>query len=118
MEVTGKVKVIGQVETFANDFTKRNLVVTTEEQYPQDISIEFIKDKTSLLDTLKIGQGVTVGINLRGREWTSPQGEVKYFNTITGWKIETVPKKIDTTLGNFDTIPVEEVTEETDDLPF
>jgi hypothetical protein len=35
----------------------------------------------------KVGDEVEVGINLRGREWTSPQGEVKYFNTIQGWKI-------------------------------
>ena len=58
------------------------------EQYPQPINIEFTQDKIALLDNLQEGDSVKVGINLRGREWTSPQGEVKYFNSITGWRIE------------------------------
>lgn len=88
MELTGKIKVIGNVQTFGNDFTKRDLVITTDDQFPQPISIEFLKDKTDLLNSLKVGDGVKVGINLRGREWTSPQGEIKYFNSVVGWRIE------------------------------
>lgn len=90
MEIKGTIKVIGEVVSVGTSgFTKRELIITTEEQYPQHICIEFHKDKTSLLDTLKVGQQVTAHINLRGREWTSPQGEVKYFNTIQGWKIDS-----------------------------
>lgn len=88
MEVTGKIKVIGEVETFGTDFTKRNLVVTTNEQYPQDLNLEFVKDKCSLLDKYKIGDEVKVGINLRGREWINPEGVAKYFNSIIGWRID------------------------------
>lgn len=88
MELTGKVKVIGDVQTFGNDFTKRDLVLLTDEQYPQPINIEFLKDKTDLLNAFKVGDTVKVGINLRGREWSSPQGDVKYFNSIVGWRVE------------------------------
>jgi hypothetical protein len=88
MEVTGKIKVVKAEQVVSDKFKKRELVVTTDEQYPQDILIEFAQDKCDLLNAYKVGQEVTVHINLRGREWTNPQGEVKYFNQIQGWRIE------------------------------
>jgi translation initiation factor IF-3 len=88
MEVLGKIKVQQETQTFGNDFTKCNLIVVTEEQYPQEICIEFVKDKIDLLKSFKVGDSVKVGINLRGREWINPQGEAKYFNSIQGWRIE------------------------------
>jgi hypothetical protein len=88
MEVKGKVHKIGSSETFGN-YEKREVVIKTDEQYPQIISIEFGQGKCNeYIDKLQIGQDVTIGINLRGREWTSPQGETKYFNTIQGWSIK------------------------------
>jgi len=91
MEVQGKIKLVGDTKTFGNNgFQKREMVVTTEEQYPQHIMIEFVQDKCSLLDAFKVGQPVKVGINLRGREWVSPQGETKYFNSVQGWRIENL----------------------------
>ncbi|MDX1277582.1 DUF3127 domain-containing protein [Oceanihabitans sediminis] len=91
MEVQGKVKLIGETQTFgSNGFRKRELVVTTEEQYPQHILVEFVQDKTDLLNNYQVGQSVKVNINLRGREWVNPQGETKYFNSIQGWRIEAV----------------------------
>lgn len=87
MEVSGKVKLIRDEQQISDRFKKRELVVTTEEQYPQHLLIEFVQDKTSLLDNFQPGDSVTVGINLRGREWQSPQGEIKYFNSIQGWRI-------------------------------
>ena len=55
-----------------------------------DIIIQFTQSKCALLDTLQVGQKVKVHFYLQGREWTSPQGEVKYFNTVVGWKIELI----------------------------
>ncbi len=89
MEVQGKIKMIGETQTFgSNGFRKRELVVTTEEQYPQHILVEFVQDKSELLNNYQVGQSVKVNINLRGREWVNPQGETKYFNSIQGWRIE------------------------------
>ena len=88
MEVTGKIKVINAEQQVSASFRKRELVVATEEQYPQFISINFVQDKCDLLNNYKAGDLVKVAINLRGREWINPQGEAKYFNTIQGWKIE------------------------------
>ena len=91
MEVTGKIKLIGETQRFGSSdkpFTKREFVITTDETYPQHISMEFVQDKCALLDNYAVGKDVKVSINLRGREWINPQGEAKYFNTIQAWRIE------------------------------
>ena len=91
MEIQGKIKFIGETQSIgSNGFRKRELVVTTEEQYPQHLMVEFVQDKTELLNNYQVGQQVKVGINLRGREWINPQGESKYFNSIQGWRIENL----------------------------
>lgn len=90
MEILGKIKLINTTQEVSTTFKKRELVVTTEEQYPQHILIEFAQDKTDLLNNYNVGEQVKVSINLRGREWVNPQGETKYFNSIQGWRIEKV----------------------------
>ena len=90
MEVKGIVKLVGKTEEVSAKFKKRDIVVTTQEQYPQHISIQFVQAKVSLLDNIIEGEEVEVGINLLGREWQSPSGEYKYFNTIQGWRIDVV----------------------------
>ena len=91
MEIQGRIKTIFATESVGqNGFQKRDLVITTDGQYPQDIIIQFAQGNCALLDNLQIGQIVKVHFNLQGREWTSPQGEVKYFNTVVGWKIELI----------------------------
>lgn len=116
MEVSGSIKKVGDVQSITDSFRKRELVVTTEEQYPQHILIEFTQDRTALLDSYKEGDKVSVGINLRGREWTSPQGEVKYFNTVQGWRLE---KKADEQAAPAaDMPPMPPMNDDEDDLPF
>lgn len=89
MEVSGRIKMIDETKAFgANGFRKREVVITTTEQYPQHIMIEFTQDKCDLLDNFKLGEAVKVAINLRGRDWINPQGETKYFNSIQGWRVE------------------------------
>ena len=89
MQVIGKLKLKKETQTFgSNGFQKREIVVTTDDQYSQMIQIELIKDKCSLIDNFNVGDSITVSINLGGREWINPQGEAKYFNSITGWRIE------------------------------
>jgi hypothetical protein len=88
MEISGEIKKINETQTIgSNGFQKRELIVTTNEQYPQILLVEFVQDKCDLLNSYNIGDEVTVFINLRGREWINPEGQAKYFNTIQGWKI-------------------------------
>lgn len=88
MEIKGKVKVVNLEQVISEKFKKRELVVTTNDTYPQDILIQFIQDKCNLLDNLLPGDEITVHFNLRGREWVDPKGGSKYYNTIEGWKID------------------------------
>lgn len=91
MEIQGRIKQIFPSQMIGqNGFEKRDLVMVTDEQYPQTIIIQFTQQRCDLLDSLQVGQNVKVYINIRGREWTNPQGETKYFNTIEGWKIEVI----------------------------
>ncbi|MGL2994433.1 DUF3127 domain-containing protein [Flavobacterium sp. TSSA_36] len=126
MEVLGRVKLINPVQQVSASFKKREVVVTTDEQYPQHVSIEFQQDKTDLLNNFAIGEQVKVSINLRGREWVSPQGEVKHFNTIVGWRIEKQVAAATTAPAAAPPMPAAEAfapatsfnEEEADDLPF
>ena len=124
MEVQGKIKMIDETKTYgSNGFRKREMVVTTEEQYPQHIMIEFVQDKTDLLNNFQVGQNVKVSINLRGREWVNPQGETKYFNSIQGWRIENMDQAVS---ADMPPLPPEDAFEpatdfnedDHDDLPF
>ena len=123
MEVTGKVKVVNPEQQVSASFKKRELVVTTEEQYPQHIMIEFTQDKCDLLNSYKSGEAVKVSINLRGREWVNPQGETKHFNSIQGWRIERLAAE---NAGSSAPMPAAEAfqpatslnEDEPDDLPF
>lgn len=84
MVITGKVHLIGEVETVgSNGFTKRLIVIETDEQYKQTIPIDFVKDKTSLLNNINIGQYASVSVNVRGNEHNG-----KYYVNLQGWKIE------------------------------
>jgi len=113
MEVKGKIKLITETKTYgANGFRKREVVITTDEQYPQFLNIEFIQDKTELLDNFQVGDEVEISINLRGREWISPQGETKYFNSIQGWRIS----KVNTEAPQDVPPPVDDGFEPADDL--
>ena len=124
MEVTGKIKMVGAEQQVSPTFKKRELVVTTDEQYPQSIMIEFVQDKIDLLNNLAVGENVKVSINLGGREWVNPQGETKYFNSIKGWRIEKMQSEA--TVNAAPPLPAAQAfepatsftEEEHDDLPF
>ena len=78
---TGTIKVIQDTQKISDKFQKREFVVTdTTSMYPQDIMFQATQDKCNMLDQFQVNDSVEVSFNLRGREWTSPQGEVKYFN--------------------------------------
>ena len=87
--IEGQVIKIGEEQIVGDNFKKRELIVKTEGQYPQEVLIEFVKDKTDLLDIVLPNQKVTVHFNLRGRKYSKAGQPDKWFNTISGWKIDT-----------------------------
>lgn len=102
----GRVHLIKATQQVSEKFAKREFVIKTDDQYPQDILFQVTQDKCAILDNFKIGQSVNVHFNLRGREWTDPQGLVKYFNTLEAWRIEALGEQ------------APQVEEEPNDLPW
>jgi hypothetical protein len=128
-KLQGLVKVVSDTVQINEKFQKREFVITdNSSMYPQDIMFQLAQDKCSLVDGIGVNDQIEVSFNLRGREWTSPQGEVKYFNTLEAWRID----KMSATGGgipaggpsamNLDPITADNaeltVKKEDDDLPF
>lgn len=133
MEVVGTLKVKSETQKVSERFTKRDFVLTTEAStpYPQHVSFQITQDKCSLLDQFNEGEEIKVQFNLRGREWKSPQGETKYFNTLEAWRIERLQgsnnggqttqntNQASNTTINTSSAPVFTAnTDDNDDLPF
>lgn len=105
----GIVYKVGNTDVISEKFRKRELVLTDgAAQYPQYISFTFVNDKCDLLNSLADGQETEVSFSLKGREWTSPQGDVKYFNTIEGFAVT----------GAITPAPSAPAAADDDDLPF
>jgi hypothetical protein len=121
-----RIKVINPTVTVSEKFSKREFVVTDSSNgnYPQDILFQSTQDKCSILDQFSVNDSVDVSFNIRGREWTSPQGEVKYFTSLEAWRIErsatgsTTPDSFGIKEANETVNPLESSSEDADDLPF
>ncbi|MBT8046564.1 MAG: DUF3127 domain-containing protein [Pontiella sp.] len=115
-DLTGKVKLVQDAQTFGSGFTKREVVVTVEDgKYPQEICLEFVQDKVSLLDAVQPGQEVTISFDIRGREYNG-----RYFNNLQGWKIQTsgeAPAAADKPPVSDADVPAD-FDEYEDDIPF
>lgn len=105
--ITGRLHLVKPTQVVSDKFSKREFVIETTEQYPQQVQIELQQDKCGLLDGYQVGDTVTVDYNVRGRSWQSPSGEVKYFNTLQAWKIsrdaQAAPAVHSTTLADVPT---------------
>ena len=128
MEIKGKIEKIFATQQVTQTFRKREFVVEFAEnpQYPEYVKFEMIQDKCDQLDQFAEGQTINISFNLKGRKWTDPKGEVKYFNTLQAWRIspESQDEPAPITAGN--SAPPPAATDEpdwltnddSDDLPF
>ena len=118
MELTGTLKLIKDEQVFASGFSKREFVISTEEQYPQEIVFELAKEKGALINQFKTGDRITVHFDVRGREW---QG--KHFVNLAAWRLQPVGATSQTETETESNIPPRPPAEafaapEPDDLPF
>ena len=91
MKITGTLKIKKDTQVVSEAFSKREFVLTVVDgAFSNDILIQLTKDKVTLINDVNIGDLLEVEVNLKGKEWNSPSGEVKYFNTIEAWKIQKV----------------------------
>ena len=116
MNIKGKLVEIFDTVQVTETFKKTEFIIEDNKnpEYTEYIKVELIQDKVSLLDSLNIGDEINVLINIKGRKWEDKEGNIRYFNSIQGWKIESENKGI-----NQDT-PSETESQESDDsdLPF
>ncbi|MEQ9530819.1 MAG: DUF3127 domain-containing protein [Haliea sp.] len=115
-DLTGKIKLIQEPQTFNSGFTKREMVVTVEDgKYPQEINLEFVQDKIALLDGLQPGQEVTVTFDIRGREYNG-----RYFNNLQGWKIAAADASAAADYEDYQSMPSQDGDPGygDDDIPF
>ena len=87
MDVKGKLIKIYAKKQVSSKFALREFVLATEDKYPQQIIMQVTQERCELLDNFAEGDEIQAFINIRGRSWTNPQGEVKYFNSLEAWKI-------------------------------
>ena len=90
IEATGKLHAIFETKQVSERFTKREFVVEMSDnpKYPQLVLFQLTGDRCNQLDDLHVGDTVRIDFSLRGREWKSPKGEVKYFNSLDAWTVE------------------------------
>ena len=87
MELSGTIKKLFETQQVSPTFRKREVVIETDENYPQVIMCEFTQDRADIPSRYNEGDKVTVSINIRGREWTNREGETRYFVSIQGWRM-------------------------------
>lgn len=89
-EATGIVRDIAGTVEVSDKFQKREFVVEIADnpKYPQKVQFQATGDRCSLLDRVSVGDTVKIEFDLRGREWRSPKGEIKHFNSLDAWKID------------------------------
>lgn len=90
MDIKGKLLEKFDTQQVSGSFKKREFVVEYAENpsYPEYVKFELIQDKCDLLDSMNLNQEIVIHFNLKGRKWTDPQGNIKYFNTLQAWKLE------------------------------
>jgi len=115
MNIKGKLVEKFETVQITETFKKREFIIQENKnpEYPEYIKVELIQDKVSLLDSLNIGDEINVLINIKGRKWEDKEGNIKYFNSIQGWKIESENQ------NTTQEIPSENINQENEeDLPF
>lgn len=88
MELEGKLIFKSEIQQVTDKFSKKDFVIETNEQYPQQIKFELHQDRVDLIDVYQLGETINVCFNLRGRSYTDKQGITQYSNTLQAWKIQ------------------------------
>jgi single-strand DNA-binding protein len=123
LKLEGKLHKIFETQEISSSFKKREFVIETEDKYPQMVKFELTQDKCEEISSHNVGDMLAVHFNIRGREWTSPQNEIRYFVSLNAWRIEKVnvgvgevPPVNESTLITSDVEPPADKS--ADDLPF
>lgn len=92
-ELTGKIRRIGERQTFASGFTKQEVVVEQPggERGPVPVPVVFKGDDVSLVDALAAGSEIKVAFAVEGREWQDPKtNRLRCFCDLTARSVEVI----------------------------
>ncbi|MFP6564989.1 MAG: DUF3127 domain-containing protein [Myxococcota bacterium] len=115
LPATGRLHKIFETEQKTERFRLREFIVELVDnpQYPQYVKFQLTGNRCENLDAFQVGQEVNVEFSLRGREWTNPDGEIRYFNSLDVWTLQPVAgASIDAPIGDEPPPPGD------DDIPF
>lgn len=92
METKGKIHALFETQQKTERFRLREFVLELADnpRYPQYVQFQLTGDRCESLDGFSVGDEVKVEFSLRGREWNSPKGEVRYFNSLDVWTLERI----------------------------
>ncbi len=92
METTGRIHALFDTQQVTERFRKREFVIELADnpRFPQFVQFQLTGDRCENLDGFNVGDEVRVEFSLRGREWKSPKGDIKYFNSLDVWTLERV----------------------------
>lgn len=92
METSGRIHALFDTQQVTERFRKREFVLelTDNPRYPQYVRFQLTGDRCEQLDGYAVGDEVRLEFSLRGREWKSPKGDIKYFNSLDVWTLERV----------------------------
>jgi hypothetical protein len=83
LEITGKILHIGERQQVTEKFAKRIFTIETKSgQYPEFVALQFVQDRTDLLDPFAVGQEVRVHFNIKSREYNG-----NFYTEATAWGI-------------------------------
>ena len=120
LKSTGTVYKVFETVQVSDSFKKREFVIKTNDKYPQLVKFELTQDNCDQISGFKEGENIVVHFNIRGREWTSPKNEVKYFVSLNAWRLEkdqaTAPATTETPFQSADSEPPSDSF--ADKLPF
>lgn len=85
-EITGSIVKIFETQQITDSFSKREFVVQTDGEYPQQIIMQLTQGNCSKIDAFSEGDIVKVSYNIRGRAYEK-DGITRWFNSIEAWKI-------------------------------
>ena len=107
LETTGKIYAVFEAKQITERFRKREFVVEMGDNpnYPQYVLFQLTGDRCEALDGFEKGDEVRVDFSLRGREWTSPQNEIRYFNSLDVWTLEKLGGSRDVGPPSHDSVP-------------
>jgi hypothetical protein len=89
-QANGRLHAVFETKQITERFQKREFVLELADNpnYPQFVLFELTGDRCGDIEDFNVGDGVRVEFNLRGREWNSPNGDVKYFTSLDVRKLE------------------------------